>query len=68
MNNQYKQQIEALQPLLKALSQNKIIELGYYITFDNPCLMILDKKGNVKDWFALDNETYNLLKEWWQDE
>ena len=65
MNNpKYQKMLEALKPLLNALFEKNIIKLGFYIDFDNPCLMILDDHENVQDWFPLDFETYTLLQEW----
>ena len=63
-NPKYQKILEALQPLLSGLFEKNIIKLGFYIDFDNPCLMILNDQDQVEDYFKLDPETYILLQEW----
>lgn len=59
MNNiKYKKIAEALLPLL----ESKYIDLGFYIDFESPVVMILDEEGKVKDWIEIDFEIYNILR------
>ena len=52
--------VELLKKLVK-----EFVQCGWYIEFDNPCVMLVDKENNVMNWVKLDNdEQVTEMKEW----